>query len=76
MDADEAGLSQATIYLPQHAADLTNHDNWPHSLVLCHRIGDALYEQGILSRPIHATFEADLGINQKYNIPIPVPAEE
>lgn len=74
--AEEAGLTETTIYVPQHAADLKTHDNWPHSLVLCHRIGDALYEQGILSRPIYATFVADPAMNQRYNIPLPVAEAE
>lgn len=70
--ADEAGLTETTIYIPMHVADPETEDNWPHSVVLMHRIGAALYEQGILSRPISATFVADPAVNQRYNIPIPV----
>lgn len=76
MEADEAGLEEVTIYVPQHVADPENADNWPHSQVLLHRIGDALYEQGILSRPMPATFVVDPAVNQKYNIPVPVAQAE
>lgn len=75
-EADEAGLDQVTIAVPQHVADPETTDNWPHSLVLLHRIGDALYEQGVISRQIPTTFVIDSALNQKYNIPIPVPVED
>lgn len=76
LQADAAGLENTTIYVPQHVADLENEDNWPHSLVLLPRIGSALYEQGILSRPIHATFVADPAVNERHNIPIPTAEAE
>lgn len=71
LQADEAGLTETVIYVPMHVADPVNDDNWPHSLVLLSRIGRALYEQGIISRPINATFSADPAMNERYHIPVP-----
>lgn len=71
MEADRAGLTETTIYVPAHVADPETEDNWPHSLVLLPRIGTALYEQGILSRPISAVFEIDPAVNQRFHIPVP-----
>lgn len=69
--ADEAGLTETTIRIPMHVADPETEDNWPHSVVLLDRIGAALYEQGILSRPISATFVVDPAVNQQFHIPVP-----
>ena len=69
--ADEAGLTEITIHVPMHVADPDTEDNWPHSIALLDRIGRALYEQGILSHPISATFVADPAVNQQYRLPIP-----
>ena len=71
IEADRAGLTETTIYVPAHVADPETEDNWPHSLVLLPRISNALYEQGILSRPISAAFEIDPAVNQRFNIPVP-----
>ena len=71
VNADRSGTDKATICVPQHVADPETDDNWPHSLVLLDRIGQALYEQGILSRPVPATFKADPAMNQRYNLPVP-----
>ena len=71
IEADRAGLTETTIYVPIHVADPETEDNWPHSLVLLPRISNALYEQGILSRPISAAFEIDPAVNQRFNIPVP-----
>ena len=69
--ADEAGLTEMTLYVPMHVADPETEDNWPHSLVLIPRIGAALYEQGLISQPIELTVVADPAVNQRHNIPIP-----
>lgn len=74
--ADEAGLTEATIYIPQHVANPENQDNWPHSLVLLHWLGANLYEQGILSHPISATYVIDPAVNQRNNIPLPIAVTE
>ena len=71
LTADGAGLETAVIYVPMHVADPVNDVNWPHSIVLLYRIGNALYEQGMISRPINATFVADPAMNERYNIPVP-----
>ena len=76
IEADKSGLSEVTIYIPQHVADPETTDNWPHSQVLIYRIGESLYEQGILSRPFSASFEIDPAMNQRYNIPIPIAVAE
>lgn len=71
LEADAAGLYETTIYVPMHVLNPETEDNWPHSLFLMPRIGSALYEQGILSRPISATFVADASVNERFHIPIP-----
>lgn len=71
LEADAAGLDETIIYVPMHTADPVNDDNWPHSIVLLHRISNCLYEQGILSRPIQATFVADPAFNARHHIPVP-----
>lgn len=76
ISAEEAGLTEITISVPMHVADPETEDNWPHTLFLLPRISAALYEQGILSRPIHATFIADPAMNEQYGIPVPVTSAE
>ena len=71
VEADLAGLTETTIYVPMHVADPETEDNWPHTLVLLPRIGNALYKQGVLSHPISANFVIDPAVNQRHNIPIP-----
>lgn len=76
LEADAAGLESTTLYVPMHVYDPVNEDNWPHSAFLLNRIGTTLYEQGIISRPIHVTVEADPEVNERYNLPVPTaPAE-
>ena len=70
-EADATGVEKATIFVPMHVANPEKKDNWPHSLVLMPRIGTALYEQGILSRPIPADFVADPAVNERFDIPVP-----
>lgn len=71
VEADLAGLTETTIYIPMHIADPETEDNWPHTMVLLPRIGNALYKQGVLSRPISANFVIDPAVNQRHNIPVP-----
>ena len=71
VEANEAGLTEATIHIPMHVADPETEDNWPHSVVLVDRIGATLYEQGILSHPISSTFVVNPAVNQQFHIPVP-----
>jgi hypothetical protein len=76
MAAEEAGLTEANIYIPQHVADPESQDNWPHSVVLLHWLNANLYEQGILSHPISVTYVIDPAVNQRNNIPLPIAVTE
>lgn len=71
LQADAAGLDETVIFVPVHTADPVNNDNWPHSIVLLDRISNCLYEQGVLSHPIDATFVADPAFNERHHIPVP-----
>ena len=69
--AEAAGAEEVVIHVPVHVADPETQDNWPHSLFLLPRIGNALYEQGILSRELNVTYVADPAVNERFFIPIP-----
>ena len=74
--ADEAGLTEMTLYVPLHVANPEEEDNWPHSFFLMPRISRALYEQGIISREIGLKLVADPAYNERFHLPIPeIPSE-
>lgn len=69
--ADEAGMTEMTLYVPMHVADPVNDDNWPHSLVLIPRISQALYEHGMISRVMDLNVVADPAFNERHHLPVP-----
>lgn len=71
LEADAAGLTETTIYIPMHVEDPVNEDNWPHSISLLDRIGRTLHEQGVIANAIHAEFVADAAVNKRHHIPVP-----
>jgi len=70
--ASEAGQKEMTLYVPYNVADPVNQDNWPHTLVLMHRISGALYEHSIIKEPIAIT-EAipSVEMNERFGLAIP-----
>lgn len=71
LEADTAGLTEMTLYVPMHVADPVKDDNWPHSLVLIPRISRALYEHGMISRIIDLNVVADPAFNARHHLPVP-----
>ena len=71
LTADAQGLDEMTLYVPLCVEDLETQDNWPFSLSLVPRISETLYEQGLISRPIHIQAEASIAFNIRHHLPIP-----
>lgn len=70
--ASEAGKKEMTLYVPYNVPDPYTQDNWPHTLVLMHRIAGALYEHGMI--PEYVAIDEvipSVEMNQKYGLAIP-----
>lgn len=71
--ADQAGLTEMTLYVPDFVPDSQTADNWPHSVGLMHRMTKALYEHGIIHYPVEITeVIPSMEFNEKYNLRIEV----
>lgn len=69
VDANEAGLTEMTLYVPLWDSE----DNWPHAVQLMDRMCHALYAHRIIDYPIGMTIVPSAEINEKYNLPVPIP---
>lgn len=67
VEADQAGQTEMTLYVPVWESE----DNWPHAVQLMERLSMALYEHGLISKPMGMAIEPSEAINEKYNLPIP-----
>lgn len=70
--ADQAGQKEMILYVPYHVADPETQDNWPHTLVLMHRLAGVLYEHGITNDYIYIVdVQASEEMNQRYGLAMP-----
>ncbi len=69
--ADEQGLTEMTLYVPQHVSDPETEDNWPHNFRDAQYIANTLYEHGMTRNLITLNVEASAEVNRRHNLPIP-----
>jgi len=67
LQADAAG--ETTVILPLPVWESS--DNWPHSVYIGDKIGDSLYEHGIISRKIKAIPSLTADQNAEYGLALP-----
>lgn len=72
LTADRDGQKEMVLYVPYHVADPETEDNWPHTLILMHRISGVLYKHGITSEYIYIVdVQPSEEMNQRFGLAMP-----